>query len=227
MIVRRSAAGRSAGLTAGVVGTIAVHAAAVAFLVVQVRPPRPSPPVYAVELVAAPLPQPRSRPAPEVVERPTPTPPAPVKSTPPKAVPVPTRRSPATTPREPAPRAKATEPPAPSAAPSTGSDPVTIKTPGLSFPYPEYLRNVVAQVYRRWDAPGRTALRAEVFFLILRDGSVRDIRFVNRSGSFTFDLNAQGAIEAAGNARAFGPLPDGFANDVLPISFYFAPDATP
>jgi hypothetical protein len=52
---------------------------------------------------------------------------------------------------------------------------------------------------------------------------VRDIHFVTRSGSFAFDLDAQGAIEAAGNTRAFGPLPDGWDADVLPVSFYFKP----
>ena len=52
---------------------------------------------------------------------------------------------------------------------------------------------------------------------------MRDIRFVTRSGSFSFDLDAQGAIEAAGNAGGFGPLPDGWDADVLPVSFYFKP----
>ena len=52
---------------------------------------------------------------------------------------------------------------------------------------------------------------------------MRDIRFVTRSGSFSFDLGAQGAIEAAGNSRGFGPLPDGWDADVLPVSFYFKP----
>jgi protein TonB len=100
----------------------------------------------------------------------------------------------------------------------------TIKTPGLAFPYPEYLRNIVTQVYQRWDrGTGDQRNFAEISFLILRDGSVRDIRFVTRSGSFAFDLNAQGAIEAAGNNHAFGPLPDGWESDVLPVSFYFKP----
>jgi protein TonB len=100
----------------------------------------------------------------------------------------------------------------------------TIKTPGLAFPYPEYLRNIVTQVYQRWDR-GTANQRnfAEISFMILKDGSVRDIHFVTRSGSFAFDLNAQGAIEAAGNNRAFGPLPDGWDADVLPVSFYFKP----
>ena len=84
--------------------------------------------------------------------------------------------------------------------PSTGTDVATIKTPGLEFPFPEYLRNIVTQVYQRWDREAEQGNFAEISFLILRDGSVRDIRFVTRSGSFAFDLDAQGAIEAAGNS---------------------------
>ncbi|MFI5235597.1 MAG: TonB C-terminal domain-containing protein, partial [Gemmatimonadales bacterium] len=86
------------------------------------------------------------------------------------------------------------------------------------------LRNIVSQVYRRWDRPlGAGGLKAEVFFLITRDGTVKDIRFIQSSGNFTFDLGAQGAVEAAGNAHAFGRLPDGYASDVLPVSFFFTP----
>ena len=106
----------------------------------------------------------------------------------------------------------------------SGSDVATIKTPGLAFPFPEYLRNIVTQVYQRWDrASAKQSNFAEISFLILRDGSVRDIHFVTRSGSFAFDLDAQGAVEAAGNSQAFGPLPDGWEADVLPVSFYFQP----
>lgn len=117
--------------------------------------------------------------------------------------------------------------PAQGETPSNGTDAVTVKTPGLSFPYPDYLRNIVSQVYRRWDRPRAGTRRAEVFFMILRDGSVRDIRFLTPSGDFTFDLAAQGAIEAAANAKAFGELPDGYPQDVLPVSFYFEPGRTP
>jgi protein TonB len=86
---------------------------------------------------------------------------------------------------------------------------VNVSTPGLAFPYPEYLRNIVQEVYRRWQRTlGNAALRAEVSFLVLRDGSVREIRLSRSSGNFSFDLSAQGAVEAAGGAGAFGPLPD-------------------
>jgi outer membrane biosynthesis protein TonB len=60
-----------------------------------------------------------------------------------------------------------------------------------------------------------------VMFLIRRDGTVDGFRFIQRSGSFTFDLEAQGAVESA--AQAFGPLPAGFREDVLPVVFSFDP----
>ncbi len=230
------------GRAVGLVGTLVVHAAAVAFLVTTVRPSKAAPPSYAVDLVAAPAPSPRQRlarealPTPPPEEKPAPTPPkpapakerpAPVTPKPPKpaATPAPAPKPPpAETDREPSPRTAAPVTPAPGETPSTGSDVATIKTPGLAFPYPEYLRNIVTQVYQRWDrASAKQSNFAEISFILLRDGSVRDIRFVTRSGSFAFDLDAQGAIEAAGNSRAFGELPDGWVADVLPGSFYFQP----
>jgi protein TonB len=106
----------------------------------------------------------------------------------------------------------------------TGSDIANVSTPGAEFPFPEYLRNIVTQIYRRWNRPvGSPALRAEISFLILRDGTVREIAVVSRSRSYSFDLGAQGAVEAAANAKAFGPLPEGFKTDVLQISLWFVP----
>lgn len=235
---------RPEGTATGAACTALVHGAAVLFLFAFVEPPAASPPVYAIELVAAPLPSPNQRVAPEAIPpaaEPEPEPPAPVETAEPEpaeeTVPVPDEpkpepeppreRPPVTTPseqRDPSPPTAVPETPAPGETPSTGRDATTVKTPGLDFPFPEYLRNVANQIYRRWRRPGGNArLRAEIFFLIHRDGSVTDVRFVQRSGSFSYDLEAQGAIEAAGNAKAFGVLPDGWTNDVLPISFYFEP----
>ncbi|HTO73417.1 MAG TPA: TonB C-terminal domain-containing protein [Gemmatimonadales bacterium] len=232
------------GRAIGALGTVLVHGGVILFLGAAVKPPAPGPPVYAVDLVAAPAPTPSAKPAPEAVEReaapapPTPAPsgktapaPAPPKAkskAPPKAPPKPSPTPPTPADREPAPRAAAAAAPAAGETPSTGNDAVTVKTEGLDFPYPEYLRNIVSQVYRRWDRPsGDVALKAEVFFLILRDGSVKNIRFVTSSGSFSFDLGAQGAVEAAGKAGAFGSLPDGYQADVLPVSFFFTPRPNP
>lgn len=222
----------SPGITAGLLGTTVVHGALVAGFLWGTSPPEATPPVYAVELIAAPAPTEQRRLAPEAVQRPEPTPeppapsePAPPVTRPEPAPPRPTPReqpAPAQTDREPAPRTVAPMEPLPGERPSTGTDVTSIQTPGLDFPFPEYLRNIVNQVYRRWGAQNRPH-RAEVSFLILRDGSVRDVRFVRRSGNFAFDLEAQGAVEAAANAGAFGPLPDGWPSDVLQVSFFFEP----
>lgn len=184
---------------------------------------QPMPQVYRVDLVAAPRPEPQARRAPEVVQRPAertvPTRQPTRRTTVSKTPPPPQQTN---VEREPAPRTNPAEGPLPGETPSTGTDPATVKVEGEAFPYPEYLRNIVSQVFRRWQRPGgNVSLRAEVLFLIHRDGSVSNVRFVARSGSFSFDLEAQGAIEAA--AGAFGPLPEGYANDVLPVSFFFDP----
>jgi outer membrane biosynthesis protein TonB len=180
-------------------------------------------PVYNVQLVAAPQPEPEARPAPEVVERPAQESPAtspPQRNTAEEAPPPPERPED----KEPAPRSTPEAEPLPDEEPSTGDDPATLSVSGVNFPYPAYLNNIVAQIYRRWQRPaGNESLRAEILFLVRRDGSISNLQFVQRSGNFAFDLEAQGAIEAAGTAKVFGPLPPGFAGDILPVSFFFDP----
>jgi hypothetical protein len=46
---------------------------------------------------------------------------------------------------------------------------------------------------------------------------------VRKSGNFQFDLQAHEAVDRAGRAGAFGPLPDGWQQDRLWISFTFEP----
>jgi hypothetical protein len=46
---------------------------------------------------------------------------------------------------------------------------------------------------------------------------------VTRSGNYSFDTQAQGAVESAANAHAFGALPPGFHEDILPVTFRFSP----
>jgi len=218
---------RPTGMVPGILGTTLIHGVVLALLVAAVKPGVSGPPVYAVELVAAPAPDPGSKPAPAVVDRPpepTPAAPAPSKAKPPSKPKPKPPQTPTETKREPTPRATSPVTPAPGETPSTGSDPVTVKTPGLEFPYPEYLRNIELQIYRRWARPlGGSSLSTTVSFLILRDGSAQDIRIVTRSGVYRFDADAQGAIEAAGNAGSFGALPDGYPADVLPVTFDFKP----
>jgi periplasmic protein TonB len=194
------------------------------------------PPVYKVNIVAAP-PGPRAigvvPPTPAAPQPPTPEPVAPPPLTaPPPVVPTftkkpvpaspkPERATPTVTP----PKKPAPEQPVAGGGPQggTGTDVATVQLDqGIDFPYPAYLNNIVRQVALNFkpDDPN-TGLRAVVFFLIRRDGTVTGMQFRTRSGDYAFDLEARGAIEKA--ASAFGPLPSDFHDDVLPVYFSFDP----
>jgi protein TonB len=235
----------------GIAGSAALHALVVITFVLagggHVR--QRLPPVYRVTLLAAlgsppvaapaavarpavakpqpPAPQPAApRPAPREGTPAVPLKPA-ARAAPPPAAAIANPRlstpKPAQSTAHPAAAAPAGPPGIPTGSPG-GSDVATIRTEGVEFPFPGYLHNLVAQVYRRWSPPPSNALlEAEVFFLVHRDGSVTGLQFIRRSGSFAFDLEAQGAIEAAARGAAFGALPAGYGPDVLPVSFYFNP----
>ena len=213
-------------------------AVAVPLILARPRSEAARPPIYRVDLIAAP-PGPRQEgivaaQPPAQPEKPAPTPPRAERQ--PQEMPAPpTQRPPARTRTPPAP---ATPTPAPTTKPAQtaptqqagggptgdrGTDVATVRTEGIEFPYPAYLQNIVRQIAKRFDPPRRGALSAEVTFLLRRDGSVADIRISARSGNFEFDQDAMGAVEAAASAGAFGPLPDGFPDDVLPVIFSFDP----
>ena len=217
-------------------GSAALHALVIATIVVAgaAHRPRPLPPFYRVSLVAPPgLPAPAAAPAPApAAPKPQPArkPANPARSRESAvplarpAAPKPRPAAPSATPPAPKPAATPTQPVGVPGGTPGASDAATIKTEGVEFPFPGYLQNLVSQVYRRWrPAPSNAALEAEVFFFVHRDGSMTGLQFIHRSGSFAFDLEAQGAVEAAARAGAFGPLPSGYGPDLLPVSFYFNP----
>jgi protein TonB len=223
-------------LGAGIVASVLLHAGLVtAFFVLRPGAPPPGPPIYRVRLIAAPageraigVVQPKLEP---VVEKPPATPPKPTpkkapapvktpqkaaKQPPTAATPVPTPAPPKTV--EPAPTAGG------GATGGRGADVANVLTPGIEFPYPAYTDNIVRQLIKFF---GQTNARfeAEISFVIRRDGTVdpETIRFVTRSNNYSFDQRAYGAVEAAANANAFGPLPPGFREDILPVRFRFTP----
>jgi len=230
---------RGLGLPLGV--SAALHASVVAAVLLAGhgrRPPSP-PPIYSVNIVAAP---PGPRQIGEV--RPTPAPepaaeaPPPPRAAPPEVKNVPPAGKRASPPRRATPRAtpSATPPAKPAAKPTpapaagggptggTGTDVATVRTEGTAFPYPGYLNNIVRQIALRFKPPGNNpALSAEVMFLIRRDGTVTGLQVTRRSGVYAFDLEARASVEAAARANAFGPLPDGYSEDVLPVYFSFDP----
>jgi len=217
-------------LTFSTIGHVAVVAA---LIFVRPAPMKQLPPMYRVNIVAAP-PGPRAE---GIVAPPAPTPPPvetkvpPRAQTPPKAMPMPTKVPVA----KPVPQATPT--PTPVATPpktvsrpagggptgDRGTDVATVRTEGVDFPFPGYLENIVRQIAKNFGEHRNSNVRAEVQFLIKRDGTVSAISFVTRSGDYSFDLDAQGAVEAAAKNNGFGPLPNGFSDDVLPVIFSFDP----
>jgi periplasmic protein TonB len=211
-------------LWTGLTGTAVVHLGAVLALVLSMgKGPVAMPPSYKVELVAAAPSAGRARPTADVAP-PAPAPPPKVAPKAPPRTVKPAAKAPAKTPT----RTASPVTPLPGETPKGGTDIANVSTQGKEFPYPEYLRNLVTQIYRRWNRPpGNAALEAEVTFVILRDGTVRDIKMLRTSRSYSFDQEAEGAIDAAARAKAFGPLPAGYPADYLPISFLFTPRQNP
>jgi protein TonB len=223
-----------------------LHAAVATLLfnTLKERKPVALPPMYRVEIVAAPpgeraigevrsgqvkatpsvtqssaaqssareVPLPKAKPAQKTPARATPSVAKPAKAGAPDAKAVPKPK---------------TEAPKAGGGPvgGKGTDVATVRSDGIEFPFPGYLNNIVRQIALNFKPRNADArLKAEVRFLIHRDGSVSDLTFIRRSGNFSFDLEAQGAVEAAASSRAFGPLPNGFTDDVLPVVFSFDPE---
>jgi len=244
-------AGRESGSRLGPFTLSAILHAAIAtllFSTLKERRPVALPPMYRVEIVAAP---PGERAIGEVspakaatttsVTQPTatqstvkemPLPKAkPAQKTPARATPTEGKVSPS--PKVSAPTEAKVTPQPKTAAPKAGGGPTggkgtdvaSVRSDGIEFPFPGYLNNIVRQIAINFKPRNPAArLKAEVRFLIHRDGSVSDLTFIRRSGNFSFDLEAQGAVEAASSTGRFGPLPTGFPDDVLPVVFSFDPE---
>lgn len=220
MTIRRREDANGEVPTGALLGSVVLHVV-LGLLLVRTTPSVASPPppqTYSVKLVApaadeAPQRE-QPRPAETAEEEHRPPPPRPTEEEKPET------EVPTTTEEKPTPEPSK----APARAPEEGEDPVNVQLEGATFSHPKYLANIIRQVHRYWREPtGREQLRAEISFVIHRDGSVSDIRWVRRSGDLRFDIEARGAVEAAGRARAFGPLPEDYPRDRLRVSFFFDP----
>ncbi|MDQ3673638.1 MAG: TonB C-terminal domain-containing protein [Gemmatimonadota bacterium] len=227
------------------------HAALGTLAFQSLKQPKPValPPMYRVNIVAAPAGEraigevkpdaptaatPVTQPsAPQSSAKEMPLPAAkPVSKPPVRATPTVAKPAPAAKPSATAPTDAKPVPPTESDAPKAGGGPdggkgtdvATVRSDGIEFPFPGYLNNIVRQIALTFKPRTEARLKAEVRFLIHRDGSVSGLAFVRRSGVFSFDLEAQGAVEAASSTRRFGPLPAGFPDDVLPVVFSFDPE---
>ena len=240
---------QGSGVTAPLTLSVLLHGAVAVLLFnsLKERKPVALPPMYRVNIVAAPPGEraigevkPETPAARTSVTQPTPAPStikeAPVQPKPvtrsPRATATQTKAAPtktkASTPSETkTARQPKTEAPKAGGGPigDKGTDVATVRAEGIEFPFPGYLNNIVRQIALNFKPRNPSArLRAVVRFLIHRDGSVSNIEFITKSGNYGFDLDAQGAVEAASTRRAFGPLPNGFPDDVLPVVFSFDPE---
>lgn len=165
-------------------------------------------------------------------------PPTPVEQTtaavvtPPRPEPAPPTARPESRPRTQAAVPKPVESKPQEVRPATGENPkpgpvggenIDIAMEGQEFPYPEYLAGIQLALHRYFRWSGAPNLSADVVFYIRRDGSAGGIDVVRGSGNFRFDLQAHEAVEQAGRAKAFGPLPEDWQGERLYILNTFAP----
>ncbi len=227
-------------LGGGVAASVLFHGALVAaFFLLRPGTPPPSPPIYRVQLFAAPA----GAPAIGVVQdQPAPTPPPVTKPEKPKPapkpvvtrpVPKPTAKSvpavkqvtPPPVPAKTAPPKDDTPQPVAGGGPTggKGADVGNLDTGGLDFPYPYYTQNIIRRLILAWGQ-GAPMKDAVVRFVIKRDGTVdpESIQLVVR-GDYRNDQRAIGAVEQVADAKLFGALPPGFREDILPVTVRFTP----
>ncbi|MGV3707519.1 MAG: TonB family protein [Gemmatimonas sp.] len=240
---------RAKPMRGGMALSLVIHASVIGALVwwKSLAPPV-RPPQYRIELIGAAglkraagvvadppkveAPEPKPVEAPKAAERPPEVvkkvepvkPKAKPEPKPAKATPNPAKATPTAAKDAPKTEAKAAPPVAGSGQTKTkGTDVANVKVDGIQFPFPWYLDNITRQIFLKWDWKAGGAWVTEFRFVIHKDGSVTDIQLLKSSGNRSFDLEGRGAIEAAGNARAFGPLPPGFDGETLPVYYSFTP----
>ena len=86
--------------------------------------------------------------------------------------------------------------------------------------YAELIRRRVAEKWRTSEVDARlqTAPPVILTFEILRDGAVRNIQIVQRSGNLALDYSAQRAVQ---EAAPFNPLPREYERNSASIEFWF------
>ncbi len=86
---------------------------------------------------------------------------------------------------------------------------------GSRFPwYVDMINRAMSQAWNKGEVDARTpkGTRANIHFVILKDGSIKDdVRIERSSGSYTLDKSCQRAAQRVGKLR---PLPAGETLDV-------------
>ena len=204
----------SASLTLPIVSSAILHVAVLGIIVYRAAAPLPPlPPLYRVELIAAPA-GPRAEGV--VTDAPAPVAPSKVAPAPESKRNLATTKAPAKKLPKPTKTAtpnlntkaavKAAPPPKAGGGEQggAGNDVANVLSAGIDFPFPGYLNNVVRQIALQFEVPrGAQSLVAEVSFMINRDGSVSGIRIWHDSAIFDLPFVAErhGVLGSVGEQR--------------------------
>ena len=174
----------------------------------------PPPEELVIETPLDPVPEPQEETPPPVIEEETPVeePPQPEETPAPPDV-------------EPVVDPVAPTSPNPDPDVETPGEDLNVRMEGIRRDYPEYYNNILRQMQRCFRWRGDEDLRATVYFVIHRDGSVDGVDILESSRSIAFDIEAMGAAECAGSRDRLGPLPEALPFDRLPVVFYFEPQS--
>ncbi len=141
-----------------------------------------------------------------------------VKVAPEKPKPTP-KPAPAPEPERPVTPARTDLPAAPMGRPGLSGD-VAVDAGNFEFSY--YLLLLRNRIAAHWTPPsglsGGQPIRAVVYFRVLRDGSIRDVRLESASAAEFFDRSA---LRAVAISDPMPPLPDGYSGAVLGVHFGF------
>jgi len=109
----------------------------------------------------------------------------------------------------------------------TPGEDLNVRMAGIRRDYPEYYNNIIRQMQRCFRWRGEEDLRATVYFVIDRDGSVSEVDILESSRSIAFDIEAMGAAECAGRPNSLGRLPEALGFDRLGVGFTITNQARP
>ena len=84
--------------------------------------------------------------------------------------------------------------------------------------YGDQIRRIVASKWQTEDVSVQTAPIVIATFDLMRDGSIRNLELLQRSGNNSLDLSVQRAIQ---DSAPFPPIPSGFERDHASVEFWF------
>ncbi len=91
-----------------------------------------------------------------------------------------------------------------------------------NFPYPWYLNGLRKKIGNKWAMPVQlkdmVGKKAVIYFMIMRDGEIRNARIETKSGVVELDISG---LRAVMESAPFQLLPSGFDEEYLIVHFYF------